>query len=400
MIYELYPYQINILERIKKDVQVEGNSLVVMPTGSGKSHIISSLSWWLDRDVLILCPSREILDQNRKKLEQLVDKDEIGVYSASMNEKTIKTYTFATIGSIYKKPALFKHFKLILIDECHLVNHKKLSTMFMSFLRQIGSPKCIGLTATPYRMETWGERLPNGYVLSHTSTKMINRCMSPFWSRILVSLNIGDLIEAGYLCQPTYIDKTLIPLEDLKANTSHTDYDLNDFQKKIKNKEEEIRAILAWAVKSHKHTLVFCSSVAQAEALKQQFDRSEVISAKTNKKERLRIVDEFRQGRIKMVFNVECLTTGFDFPSLDCIVVLRPSQSIRLHVQMLGRGVRIADGKKTCDIVDLVGNVKKLGKVESVKVERLSDGWNITSDTGHWHSKELYSYSYKANERY
>jgi len=139
--------------------------------------------------------------------------------------------------------------------------------------------------------------------------------------------------------------------------------------------------------------------VAQAEDLKQQFDGSEVISAKTNKKERLRIVDEFRQGGIKMVFNVECLTTGFDFPSLDCIVVLRPTQSIRLHVQMLGRGVRIADGKKTCDIVDLVGNVKKLGKVETVKVERLSDGWNITSNTGSWHNKELYSYSYKASER-
>ena len=398
--YKLYPYQINIVSAIEKDMANPYNSVVVMPTGSGKSYIIAEIARWLQQPILILQPNVEILRQNREKLSLVVDKDEIGVYSASMNEKTIKTYTFATIGSIYKKSALFKHFKLILIDECHLVNHKKLSTMFMSFLRQIGSPKCIGLTATPYRMESWGERLPNGYVLSHTSTKMINRCMNPFWSRILVSLNIGDLIEAGYLCQPTYIDKTLIPLEDLKANTSHTDYDLNDFQKKIKNKEEEIKAILAWAVKSHKHTLVFCSSVAQAEALKQQFDGSEVISAKTNKKDRLRIVDEFRDGKVKMVFNVECLTTGFDFPALDCIVVLRPTQSIRLHVQMLGRGVRIASNKKTCDVIDLVGNVKKLGKVESVRVKRLSDGWNITSDTGTWHNKELYSYSYKERERY
>jgi len=390
--YNLRPYQISVVSKIQEDMFASGNSLVVLATGAGKSLIIAETAKWLNQPILILQPSVEILRQNKEKLLEVVDKDDIGVYSASAGKKTIKTFTLATIGSVYTKPEHFKHFKLVIIDECHEVNHKKLNTMYMSFIKAIGFPKVIGLTATPYRLETWGERVKNGYVLSHTVTKMINRCMNPFWSKILVSIGTGDLINAGYLCKPTYIDKELIPRNELKANSSHTDFNLTDFQKKIKARENNILDILKWARDKHNHTLVFCVSVAQATELSNQISGSAVVSAETNKKLRQKIIDDFKEGKIRVVFNVECLTTGFDFPSLDCIVCMRPTNSIRLHVQMLGRGVRIAEGKKTCDIVDLVGNVKKLGRVETISVKRLNDGWNIVSETGNWHNVELYTY--------
>lgn len=393
----LYPYQVNVVSKIQQDMNTPGNSLVVMATGAGKSLIIAEIAKWLRQPILILQPSVEILRQNKEKLLAVVGEDEVGVYSASMNEKNIKRYTLATIGSVYRKPEFFKHFKLVIVDECHLVNHRKLSTMFMQFLKKIGSPKVIGLTATPYRLESWGERLKNGYVLSHTSTKMINRAMNPFWSRIISVINTGDLIGAGYLCQPTYIDKELIPRTELKPNVSHTDFDMSKFQRQLLNKQQEILDVLTWARDNHKHTLVFCASVAQAEELSGKIEGSCVVSAKTEKKLRDRIVKDFKSGLIRVVFNVECLTTGFDFPSLDCVVVLRPTNSIRLHVQMLGRGVRRAEGKKTCDIVDMVGNVKTLGKIETVKVQKLETGWDIVSNTGTWHGKELYSYTYQLN---
>lgn len=689
----LYPYQVNVVSKIQQDMNTPGNSLVVMATGAGKSLIIAEIAKWLRQPILILQPSVEILRQNKEKLLAVVGEDEVGVYSASMNEKNIKRYTLATIGSVYRKSEFFKHFKLVVIDECfvkgtlvdeipiekikvgdfvdsynhktgviekkrvtavskkkcpqtlvftsvgkeviistanhpyytkekgylpaeklstkntlyakgnisktnqniskfnlfrmwprdkqhnrspkmffqenwkslsqavlffrkkstifakndlsesdvkfsntrkdvsdikknwpqasdtrgqwswddnppkniirkirsqlvsrigshhrrwifalslqdrhsksniedsdrnrwkfplfqkvsrsekgqfvneigvesvkiqkqrsngkfangneydfvynleiednnnyfangilvhncHLVNHKKLSTMFMKFLKQIGSPKVVGLTATPYRLESWGERLKNGYILSHTLTKMINRAMNPFWSRIISVINTGDLIGAGYLCQPTYIDKELIPRTELKPNVSHTDFDMSKFQRQLLNKQQEILDVLTWARDNHKHTLVFCASVAQAEELSGKIEGSCVVSAKTEKKLRDRIVKDFKSGLIRVVFNVECLTTGFDFPSLDCVVVLRPTNSIRLHVQMLGRGVRRAEGKKTCDIVDMVGNVKTLGKIETVKVQKLETGWDIVSNTGTWHGKELYSYTYQLN---
>lgn len=395
--YTLRSYQTAIVSKTQDDMSVPGNSLIVLATGAGKSLIISEVARWLRQPILILQPSVEILQQNKDKLLEVVDKDEIGIYSASAGEKTIKTFTLATIGSVYKKPEQFSHFKLVIIDECHEVNHKKLNTMYMSFLRSIGTPKVLGLTASPYRLESWGERMKNGWVISHTVTKMINRCMNPFWSRILVSIGTGDLIDAGYLCKPTYITKELIPREELKVNASHTDFNLTDFQKKLKLREDDLINTIKWSRDKHNHTLVFCVSVLQATELSNQVSGSAVVCADTDKKLRKKIIEDFKNGKIRVVFNVECLTTGFDFPSLDCIVVLRPTNSIRLHVQMLGRGVRIAEGKKTCDIVDLVGNVKKLGGVETIKVERLQDGWNIVSETGLWHNVELYSYVVKDN---
>ena len=103
--YKLYPYQINIVSAIEKDMTNPYNSVVVMPTGSGKSYIIAEIARWLQQPILILQPNVEILRQNKDKLSLVVAKDEIGVYSASMNEKTIKTYTFTTLAGL-QKPAV------------------------------------------------------------------------------------------------------------------------------------------------------------------------------------------------------------------------------------------------------------------------------------------------------
>ena len=105
----------------------------------------------LRKEVLILQPSKEILEQNMEKLKLYVPEDEIGVYSASAKRKDINKYTFATIQSIYKKPELFNHIGLVLVDECHQVNPKNAKGMFSSFLKKIGNPVTIGLTATPFR---------------------------------------------------------------------------------------------------------------------------------------------------------------------------------------------------------------------------------------------------------
>lgn len=389
---ELRPYQAQAMERIKWDLEQPGNSVVSLPTGSGKSVVIAEIARYWQRPILILQPTREILVQNKEKLAAVVGSDKIGVYSASMNEKTINTYTLATIGSVYRRPEFFKHFRLILIDECHLVNQKRLSSMFMSFLTQIGNPKTIGLSATPYRLEQTYQKLPNGYILTHTVTRLINRCYNPFWNRILVNIGIQDLIDAGYLLPLDYVDLSVIPHEEIPLNVSRSDFDLTRLQAKLKAKRQRILDVLKWAIWKHQHVLVFCASVSQAEDLAKDFPGSWVVTAKTHKKVRAKIIDYFKTGKVKCVFNVGVLTTGFDFPELDCIVMLRPTQSIGLYVQMLGRGVRKAPGKQSCRVVDLVGNVKKLGKVESVRLERLEEGWQIVSDTGQWHNRQLYSF--------
>ena len=153
---------------------------------------------------------------------------------------------------------------------------------------------------------------------------------------------------------------------------------------------------LAYSVMHSKSVLVFCSSVRQAEKMAEEYNTENIgecaaVSAKTKAKDRDRIISDFKSGKIKMVFNVGVLTTGFDHPALDCIVLLRPTRSIGLYYQMLGRGVRIAEGKTSCKVIDLTSTVKNMGRVETIKLVK-REKWELESETGSWHGAELYSY--------
>ncbi len=143
-----------------------------------------------------------------------------------------------------------------------------------------------------------------------------------------------------------------------------------------------------------KSVLVFCSSVYQATSLCELVTNSAVVTAKTTKKNRTRIIKEFREGKIQTVFNVGVLTIGFDHPELGCIVLLRPTRSIGLYYQMLGRGVRPAEGKDHCKVIDMTGTVKQLGSIESIKLIK-RDQWELESEKGSWHKRILYSFLIK-----
>ena len=126
------------------------NAIMVLPTGSGKSLIIADIAARLDGHTLVFQPSKEILEQNFKKLCSYGILD-CSIYSASFGRKEISRITFATIGSVINHPDLFSHFQSIIIDECHLVNPKE--GMYKTFLELLKC-KVLGLTATPYRLSS------------------------------------------------------------------------------------------------------------------------------------------------------------------------------------------------------------------------------------------------------
>ena len=130
--------------RFFKDTKSKKNAIMVLPTGSGKSLIIADIAARLDGHVLVFQPSKEILEQNYKKLCSYGVLD-CSVYSASMGKKEVSRITFATIGSVRNHPELFQHFQYIIIDECHLVNPKE--GMYRDFLSMLRC-KVLGLTAT------------------------------------------------------------------------------------------------------------------------------------------------------------------------------------------------------------------------------------------------------------
>jgi len=400
---ELRDYQKQALEKIlwAKQNNLQGNSICVLPTGAGKSIVIANLASTVQEPILILQPTKEILEQNHSKLTHYVPATEIGVYSASMNERTIRHFTFATIGSIYKKPELFSHFKLVIIDECHLVNPRREGSMYTTFLNEIGKPVCIGFTATPYRMDT--KYLPVAGATDKYSalkatvvTRLINR-LPPnkdkefFWSRLLFNIGVEDLIQQGYLCPLIYEDFSVIQHDEIPVNKSESDFDLEKYEEKIVSKKELIRNAIRYAEECSKSVLVFCSSVGQAEQLAEETPEAAVVSAKTPSAEREQIVQDFKSFKIKTVFNVGVFSIGFDHPGLNCILLLRPTRSIGLYYQMVGRGLRQSPGKIFCRIIDLTSTVKNLGRVETIKLVK-KERWELESETGSWHNKELYSY--------
>lgn len=210
---KLRDYQQECVDKIQWDLTQEGNSLCVVPTGGGKSIIIAEAVRMYGKPTLILQPTKEILEQNHGKLLRYVSPEQIGIYSASMNEKNIGRYTFATIQSIYKMPEFFSHFGLFIMDEAHGFSPKSTSGMFTKFLKEINrlrkergeTPvKVLGFTATPYRLDSmyvdWGK--PEARIV--TTIKLINRMKGFFWSKILYNLSMQDLIDRGYLCAPLH----------------------------------------------------------------------------------------------------------------------------------------------------------------------------------------------------
>ncbi len=394
---QLRQYQQQAIEKLKWSFDLKGNDICVLPTGAGKSVVIANFANALNQDVLILQPSKEILEQNYAKLCLYVDKSLVGVYSASMGRKEVKKYTFATIQSIYKNPELFSNFKVVIIDECHLVNIKNLGGMYTKFLKAIGEPKVYGFTATPYRL-TQSYFWRDGEMNAGVSIKMINRTRPQFWNRIVYSMNTIDLINQGYLCKLEYLDYSIINQDNIKRNKSQSDFDLFEVEKQMDSKKDKILNAITYAENKCKSILVFCTSIKQARDLKELVPRSEVITGTDSKERREYIINAFKAGIIKIIFNVGVLTTGFDFPGLDCIILARPTQSLALYYQMLGRGLRIAEGKEFCLVIDLSNTVARLGKVESIKTEKIDNKWDVSTDKQSWHGVQLYSYQITKNK--
>jgi superfamily II DNA or RNA helicase/intein/homing endonuclease len=359
---------------------------------SGKSLVVADLCHKLDEPVLILQPSKEILEQNFRKLLSYGVTD-VGIYSASFNSKRIGKFTYATIGSIYKKPELFSRFKKVIIDECHLVNPKNLEGMYNQFFNAIGCRNVCGLTATPYRIVQRYYR-EDGALWYTAHLQTINRIHPFFFKKFAHVTTISSLLEAGYLCPMEYKFYNDFDVSDVKINTTGADFDdlalerfwTDDRLKKLSDIIHEIDSRCT-------SNLIFCSSVRQAqrcsEMLKALGLSAGFITSDHPDKERDRLINDFRSGRTKHMCNVGVLTTGFDYPELDCITLARPTMSLALLYQMCGRGMRIAPGKKSCLIVDITENIKRLGRVETIHLAKEQDGFRdivkteIGEITGH-----------------
>ena len=351
-------------EAIEKALQ-NNNGYINLCTASGKSVVIAETCNGINAPTLILQPSVEILQQNYNKLANYQSKYDIGVYSASAGQKVIAKYTFATIGSIINEPEKFKHFKNVLIDECHLVNPKE--GQYKKFIDIIQPTKLIGFTGTPFR---------NGSTLNYETgqyegfVKFLHRTRPKVFDKMLYSYSAKQALADGYI-SPVQYETSAYKTDFLKFNST------GDYTEKsiyYNNKHNDIYTQMGMICRKlnnkpfFRGCIIFVAGVDEAkevaELMKNAGFSVACVDGKTAKKERQQILNDFKVGKIKFVVNVGILTTGFDYPELDTIIFARPTFSLALYWQMVGRVIRIAENKPYGVVYDLCGNVARFGAME------------------------------------
>ena len=374
-----------------------GNPLIVLPTGAGKSIVIALLIRqaveWGQR-VLVVAHRKELLQQNADKIQRLTGL-RVGINSAGLNERDIdSTVICAGIQSVYRDAAEFGKRGLVVIDEAHLISDDG-GSMYRQFLDGLQQHNrrlfCVGLTATPYRTGE-GSLAGDGKL----------------FSGICYEAKTGALIEGGYLSKLT--NNPADSQADLKGvKVRGGEFVAAEMEAAFTGDAIIHAAVceLTIACENRKSILVFCAGVSHAEQVAAALrdltgQQVGLVTGDTHAMERQRVLSDFRNGSLRWCVNVDVLTTGFDAPGIDAVAVLRATMSPGLFAQIVGRGLRIAEGKTDCLILDFGGNLQRHGALDAddygISKPRNSDGSEAPSKVCPKCKQEVYLSAVKCPE--
>lgn len=346
-------------------------SLIVLPTAWGKSILTAFVAKNTTDRLLVLQPSKELLEQNYTKYLNLCGDfgANAGIYSASFGRREIEQITYATIGSIKNLGETFKRygFTKMLIDEAHLYP-READSMLGRFLKDSGITHVLGITATPVKLQTNRDR--DGQTFSKLVMLTSRSKKGNFYKDIIHVGQVQEMVRLGFwsplLYETASFDDSL-----LVFNSSKSEYTEDSVQRAY-DANGGTQGIVETLDKhpERKHVLAFVPSVQDAIDLSQRYPNSGVIYGEQDKREREQTIVRFRAGEIRVLFNVRVLSTGFDYTGIDCIVLGISTASIALYYQIIGRGTRIDPEKRDCLISDLGGNVERFGRVEDIIFEK------------------------------
>ena len=341
-----------------------GHPILVLPTAAGKSVIAGEfirglMQTWPGQRVLLLTHVKELIAQNYDKLMTLWPDAPAGIYSAGLNRRdTDHDIIFAGIQSVHKRATEIGHIDLIIIDECHLVPKKGMG-MYLRFLKSMNvinsKIRVVGLTATPYRLNS-------GSLIDGDDR---------IFTDIAYDVDVMQLVNDGYLSP--LVPKAMDNEFDLsEINTRAGDYKTDQLHALTDNDalaRMVLVEILAYG-RQRKSWLIFCTGVNHAEKMAEIIAEHGIttatITGATPTDERDYILERFKAGHIQCLTNCDVLTTGFDAPAIDMLVFLRPTQSQGLYVQMCGRGMRLAESKNDCLVLDFGGNTQRHGPINAL----------------------------------
>ena len=362
---------------------VDGNFVVHHNTG--KSLVLAqiakdSVEKWNGR-VLILAHVKELLEQNADKIRKLCPELKIGIYSAGLRSRdTTEQVIVAGIQSVYNKACELDAFDLVVVDEAHAISSEG-DGMYRTFLAdmKVINPhvRVIGLTATPFRLKGGlickPENILNEICYEAGLKEMIQQgYLSPLISRAgRAEANLANLhIRGGEF------------ISDEVAAAMDNDALVTSACREIVELTRDRKSVLIFTA-----SVDHCKHVAEKI---QAFSGKEcaIVTGDTSPAERAEIIARFKgefipadlfgtpKPPLKFLANVNVLTTGFDAPNTDCVVMLRPTNSPGLLIQCAGRGTRLSPetGKSSCLFLDYGGNILRHGPLDMIKVKEPGSG--------------------------
>lgn len=349
------------------------NPLVVAPTGSGKSMINAALcheAWKIAAGtrIVMLTHVQELVEQNEAALLRYWPDAPVGVFSAGLGRKEPKApILFGGVQSVCRAIPEIGYADFLMVDESHLIpkagdgQYRKAIQAFRELNPRI---RVIGLTATPFRTDS-------GY---------LHQGEGALFDDICYDIPILDLMDRGHISRLTTKGGGRANISTEGVQKLAGDYNGRQLQIRAMEGESVSRAVddIISRSSGRRGWLLFASGKEHAEMLRDEVRSRgvscEMVLGDTQKGERDRLLRDYKAMRIKCMVSVGVLTTGFDAPHIDLIGLLRPTISPGLHIQMVGRGLRVAEGKEDCLVLDYAGNIERHGPLDAIKVREPGEG--------------------------
>jgi DNA repair protein RadD len=371
--FELRDYQEQAIRAIWSELSLSQKALCVMSTGSGKSIVIAGLVKKAieakpDIKILILFNKITLLEQLADKFKELLGFDQVGIYCSTSGEWDLSKQV--TVGSIQSMSEDKLNFNLIIIDECHNLNES--SGKYIKFtqaqLDQNPKTKVVGFTATPFRFD--------GYIYGKDK----------FWPKPCFERGLSYFIDKKMLVMPIAKQPDhLIDISKLRVRSG--EYVQSDVDAQTLNKQFAERQVADALMRAagRKKIVWFCSSIKHAELIKDTLlaasEKAVCIHSALDWDCRDKALLDFTQGDARHLTFVSIVSEGFDYPPIDCVVLMRPTKSPVLMVQTCGRGLRPSDGKENCLILDYANVISTLGPLDAPVIRTNKRGKSIAKPT-------------------
>ncbi|WP_341504051.1 DEAD/DEAH box helicase [Gallaecimonas sp. GXIMD4217] len=348
---KLRPYQQQavraVIQYFKKE---KAPAVLVLPTGAGKSVVIAELARLARGRVLVLTHVAELVEQNAHKYRHW--RDDGSIFSAGLKQKDLQgKVVFASIQSVAPNLDRFgDDFSLVMIDECHRIGAAE-ESQYRQVLKALPGALVLGLTATPYRLD-------QGWLYNFHARGMVRTTAERLFKHCVFELPLRQLIDEGYLTPVRVLpapairyDFSLLPPG---AGEAALDRALAGQGKLTPAIVQHLQAV----AESRQGVMIFAASRRHGREVAALLppEQTGLVLGDTAGAERAAIIDRFKARELKYLVNVSVLTTGFDASHVDLIAILRPTESVSLFQQIVGRGLRLSDGKEECLVLDYAGN--------------------------------------------